>query len=60
MVDQLLYNEQNVKVFYKNIFSRNSDISFSLLNILVALVKFYSLSSLNNEEWSNPEQRKKN
>lgn len=48
MVDQILYQENNIKVFFKNIFNKGSDISLSLLNILVSILKFYSLSSFNN------------
>ena len=60
MVDQILYQDNNVKSLFKNLTNKNSDISMSLLNILISVVKYYSLSSFNSEEWNNPEQRKKN
>ena len=54
MVDQILYDDANVKVLFKKILNKGSDISLSLLNILVSVLKFYSLSSFNNEDWNNP------
>ncbi len=60
MVDQILYQDNNVKSLFKNLTNKNSEVSLSLLNILISVVKYYSLSSFNSEEWNNPEQRKKN
>ncbi len=60
MVDQILYQDSNIKSLFKNLTNRNSEISMSLLNILISVIKYYSLSSFNSEEWNNPEQRKKN
>lgn len=60
MVDQLLYQDANMRTLFKSILAKNSDIALASLNILISIVKYYSLTSFNNEEWNNPEQRKKN
>lgn len=60
MVDQLLYQDANMRTLFKSLLAKNSDIALASLNILISIVKYYSLTSFNNEEWNNPEQRKKN